>query len=59
MLNIVESTSNNLPPQVHAGHRILDVTAIGNIHPRWLCLDCHLEFEERKPDRNTDWINRL
>ena len=43
----------------HEGHRLLDVTAIGHLHPHRLCLDCKMEFEERPPAADRAWISAM
>ena len=58
-MEAIEIHSENLPPQSHNGHRIIDVTAAGHIHPRRLCLDCKVEYEERLPPPDREWMGRI
>jgi hypothetical protein len=41
----IEIHKVDLPQTPHNGHRILDVTAIGEMNRRLLCLDCKMEYE--------------
>lgn len=52
----IQSTSEQFPPQLHDGHRILDITLVGHIHPRMLCLDCHVEFERQQTPTSRTWM---
>jgi hypothetical protein len=54
MENITVYEDHSSPP--HRGHRVLDVTAIGEMHRRLLCLDCKLEYEEPAPARDRIWM---
>jgi hypothetical protein len=53
----IESHKEDSPPHPHNGHRILDVTAIGEMNRRLLCLDCKMEYQERAPARDRAWMN--
>jgi hypothetical protein len=53
-----EIQSDDLPPHPHKGHRTLDVTAIGAMPRKLLCLDCKLEYEEPVPVRDRAWMER-
>ncbi len=53
----IEIHKDDLPQQPHHGHRILDVTAIGEMNRRLLCLDCKMEYEEPAPAPDRAWMN--
>jgi hypothetical protein len=53
----IEIHKEDSPLRPHNGHRILDVTAIGDMNRRLLCLDCKMEYEELAPARDRAWMN--
>ena len=45
-------------PFPHEGHRLLDVTAVGELPRTLLCLDCKTKFVEALPLRDRGWMER-
>ncbi|HEY3706303.1 MAG TPA: hypothetical protein VGL22_14670 [Terracidiphilus sp.] len=53
----VEMHVEDIGPEPHNGHRVLDVTGIGHVRRRLLCLDCKEEFEEISSSPDRSWMN--
>jgi hypothetical protein len=56
-MTLIEIHKEDSPQQPHNGHRILDVTAIGEMNRRLQCLDCKMEYEEPAPASERAWMN--
>lgn len=55
-MSAISMLSEQLPIQPHLDHRTIDVTQAGHIHPRRLCLDCHVEYEIYRPPIARKWM---
>jgi hypothetical protein len=54
----IEMQREDPRPQPHKGHRLLDVTAIGELPRKMLCLDCKMEYVVPVPMRDRAWMER-
>ncbi len=54
----IEIKKDDLQLQSHKDHRLLDVTAIGEVRRKLLCLDCKTEYVEPVPVRDRAWMER-